>query len=92
LAQRAIYLVLIANLEGWRALFRHRSGAERHAGRTAQRKAVADDVIAAADHATEALAEITLPLDQAVAECRTTQVGGAFAVQLVKLRDSWPGL
>jgi hypothetical protein len=54
-------------------------------------KAVADDVVAAADHATEALAEITLPLDQAVADAEQRKLVEAFAAQLVKLRDLLAG-
>jgi len=83
--------VLAANLEGWRALFGTDQGLGGMLAAQPNGKKVADDVIATADHATKALAEITLPLDQAVADAEQRKLVEAFAVQLVKLRDLLAG-
>jgi predicted lipoprotein len=83
--------VLTANLEGWRALFGTDLGLGGMLAAQPNGKTVADDVAAAADQAEKALAQITLPLDQAVTDAGQRKQAEAFAVQLVKLRDLLAG-
>jgi len=83
--------VLAANLDGWRALFGTDQGLGGLLAAQPNGKPVADDVSAAADQAAKALAEITLPLDKAVADSAQRKRVEAFAVQLVKLRDLLAG-
>ncbi|HJT11186.1 MAG TPA: imelysin family protein [Dongiaceae bacterium] len=83
--------VLVANLEGWRALFGTEQGLGGLLAAQPEGKPVADDVAAAADEAAKALAQITLPLDKAVADAEQRNQVEAFAAQLVKLRDLLAG-
>jgi predicted lipoprotein len=82
---------LAANLEGWRALFGTDQGLGGLLAAQPNGKPVADEVAAAADQAASALAQITLPLDKAVADAEQRKQVEAFAVQLVKLRDLLAG-
>jgi predicted lipoprotein len=82
---------LTANLEGWRALFGTDQGLGGLLAAQPNGKAVAEEVAAAADQAAKALAQITLPLDQAVADAEQRKQVEAFALQLVKLRDLLAG-
>jgi predicted lipoprotein len=80
--------ILKANLDGWRALFDGLGGllAAQPDG-----KATADEMAAAVEQASSALAQVTLPLDKAVADpAQRTQVE-AFAAQLIKMRDLLAG-
>ena len=83
--------VLTANLEGWRALFGTDQGLGGLLAAQPDGKKVADDVAATADQAAKALAEITLPLDKAVADAEQRKLVEAFAAQLIKLRDLLAG-
>ena len=83
--------VLAANLEGWRSLFGTDQGLGGLLAAQPSGKKVAEDVAAAADQAANALAQITLPLDKAVADPEQRKQVEAFAVQLVKLRDLLAG-
>jgi len=83
--------VLAANLEGWRALFGTDRGLGGLLAAQPDGKPVADDVAAAADQAAQALAQIALPLNEAVADAGQRKRVEAFAVQLVKLRDLLAG-
>ena len=83
--------VLNANLEGWRALFGTEQGLSALLAAQPDGKQVADQVSTTADAATKALAEITLPLDKAVADPAQRKQVEAFAAQLVTLRDLLAG-
>jgi predicted lipoprotein len=83
--------VLAANLEGWRALFGIDHGLGGLLAAQSDGKPVADKVFSTADQAAQALAQITLPLDKAVADAGQRKQVEAFAVQLVKLRDLLAG-
>lgn len=83
--------VLAANLEGWRALFGTDQGLGGLLAAQPDGKKVADDVAATADQAAKALAQITLPLDKAVADAEQRKQVEAFAAQLIKLRDLLAG-
>ena len=83
--------VLAANLEGWRALFGTDQGLGGMLADQPNGKPVADEVAATADQAAKALAQITMPLDKAVADADQRKQVEAFAVQLVKLRDLLAG-
>ncbi len=83
--------VLTANLAGWRALFGTDQGLGGMLVAQPNGKAVAEEVAATLDQAEKALAQITLPLDQAVADAGQRKQVEAFAVQLVKLRDLLAG-
>jgi uncharacterized protein len=83
--------VLKANLEGWRAMFGTDQGLGGLLAAQPNGKQVADQVSAAADQASDALAEITLPLNEAVADPVQRKQVEAFAAQLVTLRDLLAG-
>jgi hypothetical protein len=83
--------VLTANLDGWRDLFGTDQGLGGLLAAQPSGKAVADEVFVTADQAAKALAEITLPLDKAVADAAQRKQVEAFTVQLVKLRDLLAG-
>ena len=83
--------VLNANLEGWRALFGTDQGLGGMLAAQPNGKTVADDVAATTDDAAKELAQITMPLDKAVADAEQRKQVEAFAAQLVKLRDLLAG-
>jgi predicted lipoprotein len=83
--------VLATNLDGWRALFGADQGLGALLAARPNGKPVADEVAAAADQAAKALAQITLPLDKAVADAQQRKQVEAFALDLVKLRDLLAG-
>ena len=83
--------VLTANLEGSRAMFDADGGLGALLAAQPDGKAVADQVRAAAEQASQALAAITLPLDQAAADAAQRKQVEAFAAQLVVLRDLLAG-
>jgi predicted lipoprotein len=83
--------VLKANLEGWRALFGVDQGLGALLAAQPNGKDVADQVSAAADEASEALAGITLPLNEAVADPAQRKQVEVFAARLVTLRDLLAG-
>jgi predicted lipoprotein len=82
---------LAANLEGWRAMFGADGGLAALLAAQPDGEPVADQVSAATDAAAHALAQITLPLDEAVADPAQRKQVEAFAAQLVVLRDLLAG-
>jgi predicted lipoprotein len=83
--------VLAANLEGWRALFGADQGLGGLLAAQPNGKSVAAEVAATADRAASALAQITLPLNEAVADAEQRKQVETFAAHLVKLRDLLAG-
>jgi hypothetical protein len=83
--------ILAANLEGWRALFGADQGLGSLLAAQPEGKAVADEMAATIDQASSALAQVTLPLDEAVADATQRKQVEAFAVQLIKMRDLLAG-
>jgi hypothetical protein len=83
--------ILAANLAGWRALFGADQGLGSLLAAQPAGKAVADEMAATLDQASGALAQVTLPLDQAVADPAQRKQVEAFAAQLIKMRDLLAG-
>lgn len=83
--------VLEANLEGWRAMFGADGGLAELLAAQPDGEPVAGQVSAAADEASKALAQITRPLDEAVADPEQRKQVEAFAAKLVILRDLLAG-
>jgi predicted lipoprotein len=82
---------LAANLEGWRALFFADGGLGALLAAQPDGKKVVADVAAAIDQASRTLAQITLPLDKAVADPAQRKQVEALAAELVALRDLLAG-
>jgi uncharacterized protein len=84
-------VILAANLEGWRAMFSADRGLGALLAARPDGKAVTDDMAATIDQASNTLAQITLPLDKAVADPAQRKQVEAFAAQLIKMRDMLAG-
>lgn len=82
---------LAANLEGWRALFDGDEGLGALLAAQPDGTAVAEEVAAVVDRASDALAQIGLPLDEAVADPEQRKRVQHFADVLAKLRDLLAG-
>jgi len=83
--------ILSANLQGLRALFGTDQGLGGLLAAQPDGKATADSMVTTIDQAANELAQVTLPLNKAVADPMQRKQVEAFAEQLVLLRDLLAG-